>query len=51
MYLTRVLAPVILAAVLLAGCAAGQPKDPNNICYILKEHKGCLLYTSPSPRD
>ena len=40
MCLTRVLAPVIFASALLAGCAAGQPKDPNNICYILKEHKG-----------
>ena len=40
MYLIRVLGLVIVAAVLLAGCAAGQPKDPNNICYILKENKG-----------
>ena len=40
MYLTRVLGLVIVAALLLGGCAAGQPKDPNNICYILKENKG-----------
>ena len=40
MYLIRVLGLVIVAALLLAGCAAAQPKDPNNICYILKENKG-----------
>ena len=40
MYLTRVLCLVIVAALLLGGCAAGQPKDPNNIFYILKENKG-----------
>jgi len=40
MYLIRVLGLGIVAAVLLAGCAAAQPKDPNNICYILKENKG-----------
>ena len=40
MYLIRVLGLVIVAFVLLAGCAAGQPKDPNNICYILKDNKG-----------
>ena len=39
-YLTRVLGLMLVPAVLLGGCAAGQPKDPNNICYILKENKG-----------
>ncbi len=40
MCLTRFLGLVIVAAVSLTGCAAGQPKDPNNICYILKDNKG-----------
>ena len=40
MYLIRVLGLVVVAVVLLAGCAPGQPKDPNNICYILKDNKG-----------
>lgn len=38
-YLVRFFLSIIVFAVLLGGCAAGQPKDPNNICYILKEHK------------
>ncbi len=30
----------LLIAALLGGCASGPPADPNNICYIFKEHRG-----------
>jgi hypothetical protein len=31
---------MLFFVLMLGSCAAGQPKDPNNICYLLKDNRG-----------